>query len=131
MSNYEDAKNIAQKLINLEVKRLDVVEEQKQLKDELMQIFSESEIDTTFEFNDGTVFLEFTESYKIPDGLKELLALKVTKPDKINPDLVEKYIEDGARLNKVGKKTLKESLDTDLASMIIVDEKEKIKVKVR
>ena len=48
MSNYEEAKAIAEKLANLEVVRKETVDEQKLLKEQLHTLILEGNIDSMF-----------------------------------------------------------------------------------
>lgn len=130
MGKYEEAKEIAKKLVELEVARKSATEQQKLLKDELMDLIKTNNIDSYFEFNDGIVFVDSTTSYKVADGLKEETEVTSKSPEKLSPDLLENYFTSDIKLNKQAKVAIQEG-DTDLLSLLYEETKEKIAIKTK
>ncbi len=124
---YERAKEIAQKLLELEKTRKQSADEQKTLKDELLVLITENSIDSTFDFPDGMVFLEQSTSWKIADGLKEETKVQSKKPEQISNDFVELYFKPDLKLSKQAKKAIKDE-DNDLLAVLVPEEKSKIKI---
>lgn len=126
----ESAREIAQKLVDLELTRKDVVEQQKALKEELQNIWDEhEEVDTFFDVNQGTVYQDLKTKYSIPDGLSEEVFTKVKNPEKLSQEIIETYIKTSLSLNKKGVKAMREG-SPDLANLIVQDDVQKVAIKV-
>lgn len=130
MSKYDEAKEIAQKLVELELQRTEAVEQQKLLKDELLTLITENSIDSMFECQNGLVFLESKTNYKIADGLLDETEIKSKTPEKISDDFIETYFAPDVKLNKQAKKAIKDG-DNDLLAVLVPVEKNSIKIKTR
>ena len=104
MSKYDEAKEIAKKLLELEKTRKASADDQKALKEELLTILEENQIDSMFEFSDGVVFLDKSTKWSVADGLKEETEVKSKKPDKVSDDFIETYFTPDLKLNKQAKK---------------------------
>lgn len=128
MSNYEKAKGLAEKILELEKVRKTAQDDVKVLKDELLEIITTNSINSFFEFPTGLVFLDRTTTYKIADGLKEETKVTSKSPDKISPDFVEEYFTPDVKLNKAAKKAIREESSDLLLSVLVPEEKQKIKV---
>lgn len=129
MSKYDEAKEIAKKLLELEKTRKQSTDDQKALKEELLTILEENQIESLFEFEDGVVFLEKSTKWSIADGLKEETAVKSKQPDKVSDDFIKTYFTPDLKLNKQAKKAIREE-DTDLLAVLVPEEKRKIKIAI-
>ena len=124
------ARELAQKLVDLEINRKDIVGQQKDLKAELEQLWEEnSELDTFFEVNQGMVYQDSTTKFSVPDGMKEEIFPQVKNPEKLNQDIIEEFIQTSPSLNKKGIKAMREG-NVDLANLIVQTEKQSIKIKI-
>lgn len=130
MSNYDEAKAIAEKLANLEVARKENADEQKLLKEQLQTLILENNIDSMFECQNGLVYLDATTKYEIADGLKEEIEAKSKAPDRISDDFIESYFTSDVKLNKLARKAIQDG-DADILSVINPVEKTSIKIKLR
>lgn len=129
MSKYEEAKEIAQKLLELEKTRKQSADDQKALKEELLVLVTENQIDSMFEFNDGIVFVETSTKYKVADGLKEETEVKSKQPDKVSDDFIGTYFNPDLKLSKQAKKAIREE-DSELLAVLVPEEKTKITIKI-
>jgi len=129
-TKQEEARQIAQKIIDIEVDKKNAQDEQKELKEFLMTLIQEENVDTHYDLNQGSVFVDTTIKYEIPDGLKEEIESKVKHPDKLSPELIEQYFKTDLKLNKAAMNALRNSSDIDLATLVVETEKETIKVKL-
>lgn len=129
MSKYDEAKEIAKKLVELEKTRKQSADDQKALKEELLTLIEENSIDSMFEFEDGIVFMEISTSWKVADGLKEETEVKSKKPEKLSNDFIEAYFEPDLKLSKHAKKAIREE-DSELLAVLVPEEKKKIKITV-
>lgn len=129
MSKYDEAKEIAKKLLELEKTRKASADDQKALKEELLTILEENQIDSMFEFSDGVVFLDKSTKWSVADGLKEETEVKSKKPDKVSDDFIETYFTPDLKLNKQAKKAIREE-DSDLLAVLVPEEKRKIKIAI-
>lgn len=110
MSKYDEAKKIAEKLVELELTRKTVTQELKAGKDELLDLIHNNEIESMFEFNNGVVFVETSTKYEIADGLKEETEVKSKSPEKLSQDFVDSYFATDLKLNKRAKKRLEKKM---------------------
>ena len=124
----QEARELAQKLLNLELDRLELVEQQKELKSQI-ELLIEQGADTSYDLNQGSVFVQCTEQFVIPDGLKSETEIKSKVASKLNPELLG-YFNPDLKLSAKAKKALRNGEDSTLASIIDVVEKEKLVVKV-
>ena len=127
---YDDAKKLAEELVELELKRVEITDKQKLLKEELLGVIIENSIDSMFECRNGLVFLDSKTSYKIADGLIEETEVKSKTPEKISDDFIETYFAPDVKLNKQAKKAIKDG-DSELLAVLIPIEKLSIKIKVK
>lgn len=126
----EQAREIAQKLVDLEISRKEKADELKEIKEEFMALLEEHpEADTYYDFNQGVVSLAQTTSFKIPDGLQQAVEPHSLKPDQLDPEIIKTFMDSSLKLNKQGIKAMKEG-DVDLSNLIVVEEKTKVVVKV-
>lgn len=127
---YDDAKKLAEELVELELQRVEITDKQKLLKEELLGMVMENPIDSMFECQNGLVFLESKTNYKIADGLIEETEVKSKTPEKISDDFIETYFAPDVKLNKQAKKAIKDG-DNDLLAVLVPVEKKSIKIKTR
>ena len=129
MTAYEDAKEIARKLVDTERTRKNAQTELKALKEELLAIYEDNNIDKIFEFTDGIVMLEHSVNYKIADGMKEATEVKSKKPEELSEDFIEEFFVPDIKLSKKAKKAILED-NQDLLSVLVPEEKDKVKIVV-
>lgn len=129
MSKYDEAREIAKKLVELEKVRKQSADDQKALKEELLTLINDHPIDSMFEFEDGIVFMETSTNWKVADGLQEVTEVKSKKPDKLSDDFIEAYFKSDLKLNKQAKKAIKEE-DSELLAVLVPEEKQKIKITI-
>lgn len=129
MSKVEEAREIARKLVELEKTRKETSDQIKALKEEFLSLVIENNIESTYEVQNGMVFLETSTKYVIADGLREELGVKSESPDKISQDFVEEFFVPDIKLSKKAKKAIKED-DTDLLSVLVPEEKTSVKIVV-
>lgn len=129
MTAYEDAKEIARKLVDTERTRKNAQTELKALKEELLAIYEDNNIDKIFEFTDGIVMLEHVVNYKIADGMKEATEVKSKKPEELSEDFIEEFFIPDIKLSKKAKKAILED-NQDLLSVLVPEEKDKVKIVV-
>lgn len=127
MSKYDEAKEIAQKLVDLEIERKEIVKKQKELKANLLDILENNSIDSMFEFQNGICCLESKTTFKISDGFKQETKVTSKSPDKISPDFVETFFVPDLKLSKIAKKEILED-NTDILSILVPEEKQNIKI---
>ena len=123
-----EARELAQKLVNAEIERLEIVESQKELKSQI-EILIEQGADTSYEFSTGTVSLATSQTFRIPDGLKNETEVKSKDASKLNPELLN-YFNPDLKLSAKAKKALRNGEDATLSSIVDIVEKEKLVVKV-
>lgn len=126
---FNKAKAIAEKLVNLEIERKGVTGQIKDLKSELMDIISTNSIDSHFEFNNGRVYVKSTTKWEFADGLKEETRLSSKSPDKLSQDVIDEWCEPKIGLSKRAKVALREE-NTDLLSLLNETTKDSIKIEV-
>jgi hypothetical protein len=124
----KEARELAQKLVNAEIDRLEIVETQKELKSQI-ELLIEQGADTSYDLAQGTVFVQCTESFSIPDGLKSETEVKSKDASKLNPELLQ-YFSPDLKLSAKAKKALRNGEDETLKSIVDVVEKEKLVVKI-
>ena len=124
----KEARELAQKLVNTEIDRLELVEQQKELKSQI-ELLIEQGADTSYDCSNGSVFVQCTESFVIPDGLKLETEIKSKDASKLNPELLS-YFNPDLKLSAKAKKALRNGEDSTLASIVDIVEKEKLVVKV-
>ena len=125
----EQGREIAQKLVNLEIERKSIVDEVSELKEKFFELVEQG-VDSTYDLPNGQVFISNTISYKIPDGLKQEVESKVKNPEKLSPELIKEYFNPDLKLSRKAMKTLRNSADPDLSKLVIQDEKAKLTIKV-
>lgn len=126
---YEKAKELAKKIVELEVARKNVTTNLKLKKDELLDIIQNNSIESTFEFPEGLVFVDTTTDYKIADGLTEETEVKSKSPQELSQDFLESYFKADLKLTKRAKQAIKEE-DTELLAVLVPSKKQKVVVKV-
>lgn len=127
---YDQARELARQLVSLEITRKETQDKQKALKDELLALIEDNAIETTFEFDNGLVYLDETISYKIADGLQEETEVTSKSPDKLDPEFIKKNFDAGLKLSKQAKKAIREG-NTDVLAVVVPETKQKIKITVR
>lgn len=125
----ENVKDLAEKLVELEVQRKTITDEQKLLKDELLQLMEEND-EQIIECQNGIVALDTTTTWKVSDGLEEATEVKSKDVKQLSPDFLETYFNPSLKLSKQAKRELKEG-NSELASCLYEDTKTKVKVVVR
>src|SRR5574344_2409157 len=108
----EQAREIAQKLVNLEIERKSIVDEVSELKEKFFELVEQG-VDSTYDLPNGQVFISNTISYKIPDGLKQEVESRVKNPEKLSPELIKEYFDPDLKLSRKAMKTLRNSADPD------------------
>lgn len=126
---YEKAKELAKKIVELEVARKNVTTNLKLKKDELLDIIQNNSIESTFEFPEGLVFVDTTTDYKIADGLTEETEVKSKSPQELSQYFLESYFKADLKLTKRAKQAIKEE-DTELLAVLVPSKKQKVVVKV-
>ena len=130
MTINEDLRALASKMLDLEITRKEVSDELKTRKEEFLSLLEEHpEADTSYDFNQGTVALGNTTSFKIPDGLQQAVEPRSIKPDQLDPEIIKTFMDSNLKLNKQGIKAMKEG-DVDLANLIVVEEKVKVVIRI-
>lgn len=125
----ESTKDLAEKLVELEVQRKTITDEQKLLKDELLQLMEEND-ERIIECQNGIVALDTTTTWKVSDGLEEATEVKSKDVKQLTPEFLETYFSPSLKLSKQAKRELKEG-NSELASCLYEDTKTKVKVVVR
>lgn len=128
MSNYyEEAKRIAEKLVELEITRKTACDEMKRLKEELLGMCESGTIETTFEVQNGLVYMDTKTTHKPADGLKEETMIKSKSPEKLSQDFIDFNFVPDLKLSKMAKKAISEG-DSELLSVLSVETKHLIKI---
>lgn len=125
----EQAREVAQKLVDLEITRKDVTSEMTELKEKFEELVEEG-ADSSIDVNNGQVFILNTIVYSVPDGLKEEVVSRVKDVSKLNPELIEQYFNTDLKLSRKATKALRDSSDPDLAQLVVQEEKSKVVIKV-
>ena len=124
----KEARELAQKLCNTEIDRLELVEQQKELKSQI-ELLIEQGADTSFDCPHGSVFVQTSQTFQICDGLKNETEVKSKDASKLNPELLN-YFNPDLKLSAKAKKALRNEEDATLASIVDIVEKEKLVVKI-
>ena len=124
----KEARELAQKIVNNEIDRLELVEQQKELKSQI-ELLIEQGADTSYDCPNGSVFQDSTIKFSIPDGLKEEILPHVKNPEKLSQDIIEEFIKTSPSLNKKGVKAMHEG-NIDLENLIVQTKKLSIKIKI-
>ena len=124
----KEARELAQKLCNTEIDRLELVEQQKELKSQI-ELLIEQGADTIFDCPQGSVFVQTSQTFQICDGLKNETEVKSKDASKLNPELLS-YFNPDLKLSAKAKKALRNEEDATLASIVDIVEKEKLVVKI-
>ena len=125
----EQAREVAQKLVDLEITRKDVISEMTELKEKFEELVEEG-ADSSYDLPQGQVFISNTIAYSVPDGLKEEVVSKVKDASKLNPELIEQYFNTDLKLSRKATKALRNSSDPDLAQLVVQEEKSKVSIKI-
>jgi len=125
----EQLREVAQKLVDLEINRKDIVSEMSELKENFEQLVEDG-ADASVDVNGGMVFIQDTIQYKIPEGLIQETEVKTKDASKLNPELLKQYFDPALKLSKSAVKALKNSSDVDLAKLVVQEEKSKVSIKV-
>ena len=127
----EQAREIAQKIVEAQAEQKKFKDEVSILKDELLELInSNPAVETHYNLDLGKVFLSVEEKYSIPSGLNEEVKPQVKDPTRLSQNLVESYLKNKLDLNKAGKKAIRNGEDLELSKMIVVEPKQKIKVEL-
>ena len=124
----EQLRIVAQKLVDLEISRKDIMSEMAELKENFEQLVEDGG-DSSVDVNGGIVYISETISYKIPEGLLEETEVKTKDASKLNPELLKQYFDPALKLSKSAVKALKNSSDVDLAKLVVQEEKSSVKIK--
>lgn len=125
----EQLREVAQKLVDLEISRKDIMSEMAELKENFEQLVEDG-ADSSIDVNGGLVYISETISYKIPEGLLEETEVKTKDASKLNPELLKQYFDPALKLSKSAVKALKNSTDVDLAKLVVQEEKSSVKIKI-
>lgn len=125
----EQLREVAQKLVDLEINRKEIMSEMAELKENFEQLVEDG-ADSSVDVNGGIVYISETISYKIPDGLLEETEVKSKDASKLNPELLKQYFDPSLKLSKSAVKALKNNSDVDLAKLIVQEEKSKVAIKI-
>lgn len=125
----EQLREVAQKLVDLEINRKDIMSEMAELKENFEQLVEDGS-DSSVDVNGGIVYIQESIQYKIPDGLLEETEVKSKDASKLNPELLKQYFDPALKLSKSAVKALKNSSDVDLAKLIVQEEKSKVAIKI-
>lgn len=124
----KEARELAQKLVNYEIDRLEIVETQKELKSQI-ELLIEQGADTSYDCPQGSVFVQTSQKFQISDGLKNETEVTSKDASKLNPELLS-YFNPDLKLSAKAKKALRNEEDSTLASIVDIVEKEKLVVKI-
>lgn len=125
----EQLREVAQKLVDLEINRKEIMSEMTELKENFEQLVEDGS-DSSVDVNGGLVYIKESIEYKIPDGLLEETEVKSKDASKLNPELLKQYFDPALKLSKSAVKALKNSSDVDLAKLIVQEEKSKVAIKI-
>ena len=125
----EQLREVAQKLVDLEISRKDIMSEMAELKENFEQLVEDG-ADSSIDVNGGLVYVAETIQYKIPEGLLEETEVKSKNESKLNPELLKQYFDPALKLSKSAVKALKNSSDVDLAKLVVQEEKSSVKIKI-
>ena len=125
----EQLREVAQKLVDLEINRKDIVDKMSELKENFEQLVEDG-ADSSIDVNGGLVYIAETIQYKIPEGLLEETEVKTKDASKLNPELLKQYFDPALKLSKSAVKALKNSTDVDLAKLVVQEEKSSVKIKI-
>ena len=125
----QEAREYAQQLVNLELDRLEIVDQQKELKSKIQFLIDEQGADASYDLQQGSVFVQASESFIVPDGIKSEAEIKSKDATRLNPELLS-YFNPDLKLSAKAKKALRNGEDSVLASIVDVQEKQKLVVKV-
>ena len=125
----EQLREVAQKLVDLEISRKDIMSEMAELKENFEQLVEDG-ADSSIDVNGGLVYISETISYKIPEGLLEETEVKTKDASKLTPELLKQYFDPALKLSKSAVKALKNSTDVDLAKLVVQEEKSSVKIKI-
>ena len=127
---YDEIKEIAKECLDAEIDRKEASDRLKEAKEKLIEAVNSENVDRTFQLQQGTVCVVNENKLKVPDGLVEEIENKVKNPNELSQDLIDEFFTTKLNLNKLGKATMLEGGNSDLESMIIVEPKDKVVVKV-
>ena len=127
---YDEIKEIAKECLDAEIDRKEASDRLKEAKEKLIEAVNSENVDRTFQLQQGTVCIVTENKLKVPDGLVEEIENKVKNPNELSQDLIDEFFTTKLNLNKLGKATMLEGSNPDLESMIIVEPKDKVVVKV-
>lgn len=125
----EQLREVAQKLVDLEINRKDIMSKMSELKENFEQLVEDG-ADSSIDVNGGLVYIAEIIQYKIPEGLLEETEVKTKDASKLNPELLKKYFDPALKLSKSAVKALKNSSDVDLAKLVVQEEKSSVKIKI-
>lgn len=125
----KEARELAQKLVDLEINRKDIMTEMSELKENFEQLVEDG-ADSSIDVNGGLVYIAETISYSVSDGLLEEIELKVRDITKISQELISTYFNKYLKLTKRGLKEIKNSENLDLSKLIVQKEKSSVKIKI-
>ena len=127
---YDEIKEIAKECLDAEIDRKEASDRLKEAKEKLIEAVNSENVDRIFQLQQGTVCVVTENKFKVPDGLVEEIENKVKNPNELSQDLIDDFFTTKLNLNKLGKATMLEGGNSDLESMIIVEPKDKVVVKV-
>ena len=127
---YDEIKEIAKECLDAEIDRKEASDRLKEAKEKLIEAVNSENVDRTFQLQQGTVCVVTENQFKVPDGLVEEIENKVKNPKELSQALIDEFFTTKLTLNKLGKATMLEGGNSDLESMIIVEPKDKVVVKV-
>lgn len=127
---YDEIKEIAKECLDAEIDRKEASDRLKEAKEKLIEAVNSENVDRIFQLQQGTVCVVTENKFKVPDGLVEEIENKVKNPNELSQDLIDEFFTTKLNLNKFGKATMLEGGNSDLESMIIVEPKDKVVVKV-
>lgn len=125
----EQLREVAQKLVDLEINRKDIMSKMSELKENFEQLVEDG-ADSSIDVNGGLVYIAEIIQYKIPEGLLEETEVKTKDASKLNPELLKQYFDPALKLSKSAVKALKNSSDVDLAKLVVQEEKSSVKIKI-
>lgn len=127
---YEEIKQLAIECLNAEIDRKEASDRLKEAKEKLIEAVNSENVDRTFQLQQGTVCVVTENKLKVPDGLAQEIENKVKNPHELSQEFIDEFFTAKLNLNKLGKATMLEGGNPDLESMIIVEPKDKVVIKI-
>lgn len=124
----EQAREVAQELVNKEIDRKAIVNEITELREKFESLIEDG-ADSSYDVNNGIVFIQETVEYSVPNGLLQEISAKVKNPEKLSQELIEQKFNLNLKPTRKALKELRNSENPDLSSIVVQEEKSKVAIK--